>query len=181
MKEGVRILALDESPFKRGDRSVMVVGVIARQDVIEGVLSFNVEKDGTDSTDMIIKRLRGSRFASQIRIVAINGITLAGLNIVDFPRLGKELNVQVIGITRKKPHPRLLKMASNKVKEKRAERSELLDKVTKSVKIKRSMGYYAQYIGPAPEDDTIEKSARFLRLSHLIASGIGYGESKGRV
>ncbi len=181
MKEGVRILALDEAPFRREDRSVMVIGTIARQDVIEGVISFYVEKDGTDSTDMIIKRLSGSRFESQVRIIAINGITLAGLNIVDIPRLAKELKVQVLGITRKKPHPGLLKTASNKVENKKKERAVLLGRVTRAVKVMRSAGYYVQYVGPAPVGETVERAAGFLRLSHLIASGIGYGVSKGRV
>lgn len=80
MKAGSRILALDDSSFGKTGKS-LVIGVVGRKGVIEGILSFSVSVDGSDATKILIARVKRSRFFQQIRLIATNGITFAGLNL----------------------------------------------------------------------------------------------------
>ena len=73
MKQGVRILALDDSSFSKKDKTARVFGLIARNEEIEGAVSFLVGVDGKDATEKIIKAVKGSRFKSQIKIIALLG------------------------------------------------------------------------------------------------------------
>ena len=56
VKSEIRILGLDDSYFKKGKyRDVLVIGTIFRAGkYLEGVLSFNVRTDGSNSTSKII-------------------------------------------------------------------------------------------------------------------------------
>lgn len=184
MKSGIRIIAIEDSPFSRKKKECMLVGVVGRQDIIEGILSFNVEVDGSDSTDAILKAIKKSRFLDQIRLVALNGNTVAGMNIIDIVKLSMALKIPVIAITRKKPHPKDLKAAIRKAAPRNyTEKSRLLDKIGKSAEISKISGYYVQRVNANDADirELVESSARLLRLAHIIASGISTGESKGRL
>lgn len=183
MKKGVRILALEDSPFSKKGGKALIIGLVGRDSIVEGMLSFSVDVDGSDSTEMILKSLRRSRFFSQVRVIALNGITLAGLNIVDVHRLSDDLGVSIVAITRKKPHARLLSVAIGKrgrdVKEKKA----MLKSLWGEIGLKRTQGYYVQYLAgiEEPSDELVRVSAGMLRLAHIIASGLGRGESSGMV
>ncbi|VVB77026.1 Uncharacterised protein [uncultured archaeon] len=63
LKKGARILAIDDSSFTKGDKDALVAGVIGREGVVEGVISFHVSVDGTDSTGKIIRSVKKSKFA----------------------------------------------------------------------------------------------------------------------
>ncbi|MCL5419889.1 MAG: DUF99 family protein [Candidatus Marsarchaeota archaeon] len=182
IKEGVRILALEGAPFRKGDEEALVIGTIGRRGAVEGILSFMVRVDGEDSTAKIIRAVARSRFADQIRLVALNGITLAGLNLVDVKRVERELRVKVIAITRKKPHLNLLINVVNKWARSR-NKSRIMKYLEKDAKISRTRGYYVQYLNTAEglREGVILRCADLLRLSHIIASGLARGESRGRM
>src|SRR5271157_3100944 len=110
-KSGIRILAVDDGPFLKSDRRVLVVGVVGRGSVVEGVISFRADVDGTDATNKLIKTLNSSRFKKQVGLICTHGITFGGLNLLDFVALHNKLNVPLVAITRKKPHADLLKRA----------------------------------------------------------------------
>ena len=186
IKKGVRILAIEGSDLKEG-KDCLVVCTIWRQDLLEGVISFYVKKDGSDSASKIISKVKRSRFKEQIKVIITHGTTIAGLNVIDISRIYKELKLPVIAITRKKPHPDLLskaifssKMLSEEEKEKR---SNLLDLIGKRSSMTSNGGYYAQFIGIKEQDakTMIEGYASKLRVSHIITSGISRGESRGRI
>ncbi len=148
MKEGIRILALDDSRIRKGEGTVLVVGMVGRSGIVEGVLSFRVEVNGCDSTDKIMRAVRASRFSDQIRLVAINGTTVAGMNVIDISMVGSALGMPVLGITRKRPHPEHLKrsMAAagiGGVKEK----IRILDRTARLAKTDRVHGFYVQRVG----------------------------------
>ncbi len=184
MKSGIRILALDDSRFKSGDKNVLVVGVVGRSDIIEGVLSCGVEADGNDATEKILRMASGSRFLEQIRLIAINGTTVAGLNVIDISCIHSRLGIPVIAITRKKPHPAKLERSimSTKTKGYRT-KIAMIEKLKKNAKIDKMGGFYVQSIGI--EKDSLAKhisdSVALLRLAHIIASGVSRGESSGRM
>ena len=183
MKEGARILAIDDSPFSKEDKEVLVVGIVARNDIIEGVLSFYVSVDGDDSTDILIKKIRSSRFYRQIKLIALNGVTLGGLNIVDIAKLNSELNLPVIAITRRKPNKKEMILAIKKSGKSVDKKIDLLNKINKNASYSKFLGLHIQYIGLEKTElaKIIEKAYNMLRLAHMIASGVVKGESKGRI
>ncbi len=180
MKQGSRIAAFDES-FSRSDSESLVIGMIGRMGSVEGVLSFRVRVDGTDATDGIIKAIVNSRFNGQVKAAALNGITLAGLNVIDIEALRKRLRIPVIAITRKRPRRSLLRLALRK--RGRKECLSVFERNIKDIRIANASGYHVQYIGRDYDDmrGLVEESTSLLRLAHMTASGVRHGESKGRV
>ena len=90
MKEGVRILAVDDVPFSKGDPSTLLVGVVLRKGVMEHVLYRRIEIDGEDSTEAIKDMLSDRPLKEQTKVVFLDGMTFGGLNIVDMKELAKE-------------------------------------------------------------------------------------------
>lgn len=181
MKQGVRILALNDSPFTPPDRKTRVIGIIGRSGVVEGVLSFSVSVDGTDSTAQIIRSIRRSRFASQIKVLALNGTVVAGLNVIDIARIKRLLKVEPIAVTRKRPHPRLLESVARKRSGR--EKAELVRKLGRGIEIRKIARFYVQTLPKAekPSREMTESCVSLLRLAHLVASGVAKGESTGRL
>ncbi|MDE1855478.1 MAG: DUF99 family protein [Candidatus Micrarchaeota archaeon] len=183
IKQGVRILAIDDSAFSKKDKEALVVGVVGRQDLIEGLLSFSVRVDGSDATGKIISKVRSSHFSDQIRLIALHGVTLAGLNMVDIEKVGRELGVPVVSIIRRKPHSSELEKAIRSVGKSSSSRLALLKRLNKSMKIERSKGFYVQRAGIKKEEFARfqDSAVHLLRLAHIIANGVATGESRGRV
>lgn len=183
MKKGIRLLAVSTGPTK-GKRTLLV-GIIFRDGIIEGILSAKVEVDGTDSTDKIAGMIKKSRFKEQIRLIAMNGIGLAGLNIVDAGRLQKLTNTKVLSVTRKKPHPNELIKALKAFS--KMEKKDVSGRITLVKKIKnlnefKEKGFYLQTsLTKTDAGKFVDRAFHFLRLAHLIASGVTGGESRGRI
>ncbi|MDE1823600.1 MAG: DUF99 family protein [Candidatus Micrarchaeota archaeon] len=182
LKKGARILVIEDSPFKRNDKSVFILGIIARNDIVEGAISFYVGKDGDDAAEMIIRSVRKSRFSDQIKLVVTNGIAIAGLNIVDMTEIKRRLRIGAIAITRKKPRPMLLRRAI-RVMTKDREKLALFNRLSKEISIYKSKGYYLQTLGIEKGDAgrLVSDAVKYLRLAHLIAGAVVRGESKGRI
>ncbi len=184
MKSGIRILAIDDSKFKHGERNVLVIGVVRRLGVIEGVLSCRVEADGKDATEKIIRMVSSTRFLEQVKLITINGTTVAGMNLVDITKIHSRFKLPVMAVTRNKPHPEMLKKSIISLKKKGyAEKAATIDRISKIAKLDRLGGFYAQCIGIEKETASkyIENVSEALRLAHMIASGVVRGESKGRL
>ncbi|MCL5429905.1 MAG: DUF99 family protein [Candidatus Marsarchaeota archaeon] len=183
MKKGVRILAIACAPLKDGD--TLLVGVVSRADMIEGILSTRVKVDGTDSTEKISRMLNKSRFREQVRLIAMNGIGIAGLNIVDVKSLERRTDAKVLSVTRRRPHPRklidALKAFADMERESVSARMEMINQVKKLNEF-RTVGFYAQTtLERNDAEKFVTESVKLVRLAHLIASGVTSGESKGRI
>jgi endonuclease V-like protein UPF0215 family len=104
MKPHVRVLGIDDSPFRFSDEDVLVVGALVRlPNYLESVMKTEVKVDGSDSTQRLIDMVSRSRYADQIEAIMIDGIALAGFNVVDIERLSSEAKTPVITITRDRP------------------------------------------------------------------------------
>ncbi|MBI5158780.1 DUF99 family protein [Candidatus Micrarchaeota archaeon] len=181
MKQGARILGIDDSPFdKQSSERVLTVGVVWRAGIVEGVLSTRVERDGSDSTEKLIELVERSRFKEGLRAILINSITLAGFNIVDINKLSEVLEIPVISIVRRKPDLKKVKKALVHSRD-YAKALSLIEKAGVPVAVNK---FHVQFAGADLE--TVEKILRVsgiepVRLAHIIASGIVKGESKGRM
>ncbi len=187
MKSGVRVLAIASGPiYARRRKRTLIVGIVGRQGTIEGVLSGRVTIDGDDSTRAIAGLVKKSRFRRQIRVIAINGIAIAGLNIVDVKGLEHTTHAPVIVLTRKKPDvPGFMKAISTyaKADAESANRKRALATATNMERgFVKVLGFNVQSAIKASELKAIIPTAfEFLRLAHMIAKGISTGVSSGRV
>jgi len=182
MKAGARVLGIDDSPFTRKDEKVLVVGVVWRSSLVEGVLSTYVERDGFDSTEKLLRMIKKSKFYSQIRLIVMHGVTLAGFNIVDIKKLSEALSIPVIGVTKRKPRAREVRNALKNFADWKR-RVELIDSSGKACKFGN---VYAQLAGIGVADvgrflSSFEGMPEPVRLAHIIGSGIVRGESHGRI
>ena len=181
LKEGIRILALAGAPFRSESANELIIGVIGRKGVVEGAVSFHVEVDGLDSASSLIKTIKVSRFRSQIKLIALAGVTFAGMNIINIEEVEKKLGIPVLAVTRRKPHKGLMRNAL-KYSKHREEKLKLFSRLCSVLEIKRESGYYLQYTsGRGEVKGFTAEAAELLRLSHIIASSLGSGESKGRI
>ncbi len=185
LKREIRVLGIDDSPFKKSQKGeVLVVGSIFRGGLfLDGILSTKVAIDGDDATEKIIKMVNGSKFKPQLQCILLNGIAVAGFNIIGIKELAEKTKIPVMVIIRKKPNVQLIKGALAKINQ--SEKIALIEKAGSVIPIGK---IYAQLAGIG-----IEKARQILkitctrslipepiRMSHLIASGITDGESRGK-
>ena len=183
MKRGIRLLAVVSGPLR--GRNTLALGLVSRIGIIEGVVSTKVQADGTDSTEKLSRLFNSTRFGEQVKLIAINGIGFAGLNILDVQALKRKTGAEVLSITRNKPHPgelvKALRAFSKQEKRDVSSRIEFV-KAIGELEEYRCDGYYVQTTLEKGESAKfVSESARLLRLAHLISSGVVLGESRGRI
>ncbi len=185
MKEGIRIAALASGPIRRGrpHARALLVCIVGNSKGVEGVLSTYVEVDGADSTKRIAGMMAKSRFMDQVRVIALNGIAVAGLNIVDVNGLGKRLGAEILIVTRHRPRSALLSESVRKFADAAGvDASGKLKIIAAQGRYRRTAGFYAWSSFSWKETELIVPyAAKLLRLSHMIASGVSVGESRGRI
>ncbi len=182
MKSGVRVAAVTSGPASRGKKALLVC-VIMQNRALEGVLSSHVTSDGSDASSKITAMLRRSRFMEQVKLIAVNGITIAGLNVIDTKKVGRALGASFIILTRHRPRRRLLVKALRRLGRETRTSTKGRIKVVEGAAglgFVKVGGFFAQSDTEISED--IARTAfEALRLSHIISRGIATGESKGRV
>ena len=98
------VVGLDDAPFARDHRGdVRVVGAVYAGLRLEGVLTGAVRRDGGNATQRLTDLVRGSKFQRQLQLVMLQGIALAGFNVVDLHGLGRSLGIPVLVVVRRRP------------------------------------------------------------------------------
>lgn len=99
------VIAVDDAPFPRDHRgNVPIAGVAFSGLRLEGTMRAHVRRDGSNATDALIAMIKASRFAAHTRLVLLEGIALAGFNVVDIHRLAGELKMSVLVAVKRKPN-----------------------------------------------------------------------------
>ncbi len=99
------VAAFDDAPFERGHRGdVPVVGTVFSGLRLDGILWTKVRRDGAGATRALADVLQDSRFFPQIQVVLLQGITLAGFNVVDIHGLSRAIDRPVLVVTRRAPN-----------------------------------------------------------------------------
>jgi len=188
IKKEIRILGIDDCPFdKFNDSKCKVIGVVFRGAAfLDGLISFDVTVDGSDATDKISKAVKKSRHYGQLGIIMIDGIALAGFNVINIEKLSKRLGLPVIVVTRKKPDIKKIKRILSRLS---MEKVKLIEEAGQPVAYE-SIGkkIYFQYAGISEEvaKEILDMTCIHglipepIRIAHIIASGITLGESHGR-
>jgi hypothetical protein len=189
IKEEVRILGLDDGPFRRGGRDVLVVGAVFRGgNYMDGVMSTRVRVDGFNATKKIALMVGESRF-KDLRVIMLDGLAFGGFNMVDIEELHNRTKLAVIAVTRHMPDFRGIDRALDNLSGKER-RLNCIRKAGAPVKVetRQGKGVYMQHAGISREDAAaiVRLSATRsllpepIRVAHLIAQGIVLGESRGK-
>jgi endonuclease V-like protein UPF0215 family len=152
---------------------------------LDGVLSARVRRDGADATRVLAATIGASRFAPQLQLVLLQGIALAGFNVVDVPTLHAALGVPVLVVARRAPRMALVREALLTRVRGGARRWRLIEALGPMEPV---AGVWVQRAGLTLEE--AERALRPLQLhgtipeplraAHLIAGGVGRGASRGR-
>jgi endonuclease V-like protein UPF0215 family len=181
------VVGLDDAPFFRDHRGmVKIVGTVYSGLRFDGVLIGEVEKDGFDSATRLIELIGGSRFAEHIQLIMLQGITLAGFNVVDVFALNEQLRLPVLVVARKQPDMASIREALLSHIEKGKEKWAVLERLGEMEKIG---DVFVQRVGISP-DQAVAVLDQFivngnipepLRTAHLIAGALVNGQSRGNV
>jgi hypothetical protein len=189
MKPQIRILGIDDAPFKFSDKTTTVIGVVMRiPSYIEAVLRTEVEVDGTDATAVLTEMINRSRYKLQLKAVMLDGIALGGFNVVDIITLQRQIALPVITIARDKPNAHAIRNALKSHFKDWRRRWKLVGS-DQMVELKtKHKPIYVRFVGISKED--VEELIQLatvrgalpepIRVAHLIASALAVGESHGR-
>lgn len=180
------VVGFDDAPFARSHRGdVRVVGVVCARTRCDGILSGFVRRDGRNSTDRMITLVAESNFAQQVQAVLLQGIAVAGFNVVDVHRLHDALGVPVVVVARRRPDlPRIRRALLTRVPG--GERKWRL--VEAAGEMEPCGEVFVQRVGIDPPSTRALLAQTTLhgnlpeplRLAHLVAGGITTGHSRGR-
>ena len=185
VKPEIRILGIDDGVFTPHTKGVVdVIGIVFRGGYwLDGVMRTQVEIDGMDATEKIASMIVESPHYDQLRVIMLNGVTMAGFNVVDIEELCGKIKLPVIAVTRDKPNFSDIKKALQNLPQSE-ERWKAIEKAGKLIKVYTRSGedpIYAHVVGVSEEDaERILKSTstrsnipEALRVAHLVASGLG--------
>lgn len=181
------IVGFDDCPFPHGHRGdVRVVGAVFAGMRLDGVLCGRVRRDGANATRVLGDLVERSKFAAQLQLVMLQGIAVAGFNVIDVPALHTRLGLPILVIARHEPDDAAIRRA-------------LLQRIPGGRRkwaciealgpMQALAGVYVQRCGIDVADArrVIRATAvnsripEPLRCAHLIAGGMATGQSGRRV
>ena len=180
------VIGFDDAPFAhlhRGD--VRIVGAICARTRLDGVVSGVVRRDGANATRRMIEIIEASQFRGYVRAVLLQGIAVAGFNVVDVQMLAARLALPVVVVARRRPRLELVKAALFGHTPGAARKWRLIERAGEMELIER---IWVQRVGISREATSALLLATTLhgnlpeplRLAHLIAGGVTTGKSRGR-
>ena len=179
------VVGVDDCPFEREYRGdVPVIGAVFANSRLEGVLRGSVRRDGANATRNLVRLIAESKYWAQLQLVMLQGIAFAGFNVVDLPRLHRELDLPVLVVVRRRPRLDRVRRALKRVPG--GERKwALIERLGPAEPVARvfvqrvglSLTEAAAAIARHAVHGTIPEP---LRTAHLIAGGITMGQSRGR-
>ena len=184
IKPEIRVLGVDDGMFiPRRKGVVTVVGVVFRGGYwLDGVMHTRVKVDGLDATRKLTSMILGSPHYRQLRVIMLNGATMAGFNVVDLEVLDKKTKLPVIAVTRDKPNLVEVRQALKNLP-RSEERWSIMEKAGEVLEVRSRSGkerVYMQVSGILEDDarkivqltSTRSNIPEALRVAHLIASGV---------
>jgi len=104
VKDGIRVLGIDDSSFELEDDRAFLTGVVYRgTEFIEDIQCIEVTVDGRDATVKVLKLFEKVSNHEQIKAILIDGISLGGFNIVDLDKIESETGKAVVAVTKNRP------------------------------------------------------------------------------
>ncbi|HKJ77158.1 MAG TPA: DUF99 family protein [Gammaproteobacteria bacterium] len=180
------LIGFDDAPFRRSHRGdVLLVGAVFAGPRLDGVVSGRVRRDGVNATRTVARLVGQSRFAPQAQAVLLQGLAFAGFNVVDLHGLHAALGLPVLAVARRAPDLAAIRRALLGHVPGGARKWRLIERAGP---MEPMAGVYVQRAGidPTAAERLLRASAVHgrlpepLRVAHLIAGGVGAGESRHR-
>lgn len=185
VKREIRVLGIDDGVFTpHCNELVDVIGVVFRGGFwLDGVMHTQVQVDGMDATQKLAEMIKNSPHYRQLRLVMLNGVTMAGFNVVDIKQLYERVKLPIIAVTRDKPNFGDIKKALKNLPQARR-RWRAIEKAGKILKVRTREAEEPIYVHvTGVSEDTAKRILRDtstrsnipepLRVAHIIASGLG--------
>ncbi len=181
------VIGFDDAPFSKAHLGgVLVVGAIYAGARLAGVVSGKVKRDGADATRVLAGLVMGSRFYPQLHALLLQGIAVAGFNVVDLRELHRALGIPVLVVARHRPDLNAIRCALLGHVRGGARKWRLIEQAGPMEPLE---GLFVQRAGlSVTEAQALLKRFSItsqipepLRTAHLIAGGIALGESVHRV
>ena len=183
------MLGIDDSPFRFGNKETLVVGVVMRvPNYVEGVLSAKCAVDGGDATEVLTGMVNRSRFKEQLRLVMIDGVAIGGFNVVDIDELHESTGIPIVTVTRDPPDLAKIGKALMKHFPDHERRFEIIARKPLQPVATGHKPLLVSMAGIEMQEaaEIIQKSIvrgvlpERVRVAHIIASGMTFGESRGK-
>ena len=189
MKDQIRILGVDDGPFKFDQKTVPIVGVIIRpQNYIEGICQSEVIVDGKDANTVIKKMIEKSHYRDQLGLIMFDGVALGGFNVINIEDLYNDLNIPITTITRTKPDFDVIKETLKKHFTDWKTRWEIINNLELTRIDTNYNPIFIKFIGMNKSE--IQRYIKLttirgvlpepIRIAHLMATAMVKGESAGR-
>lgn len=185
MRALANVIGFDDAPFSPADRGdVPIVGAVFARTRLDGVIIDRVRRDGVNSTARILAALERSQFGGHVQAIVLQGIALAGFNVIDLWQLHRSSGLPVLVVARKKPDLDAIRRALARVAGgarkwaliERAGEMEPLERVwVQRVGVEQAMA--RQFLRESTVHGVLPEP---LRVAHLIAGAVGTGVSRGR-
>jgi uncharacterized protein len=178
------VIGFDDAPFERGQGAkVALVGTVCSATRLDVVVRGYVQPDGQDATGVMAALVKNQSL-THVRAVLMQGITVAGFNIVDINALAQQLDMPVLVVMRRRPKMQkfwdaLAACSDAALKRELVERAGPIEPCGKlwvhraglSLEEAHELVARTTLHGAIPEP---------LRLAHIIAGGMTLGVSRGR-
>jgi endonuclease V-like protein UPF0215 family len=179
------VVGIDDAPFAREHRGdVPIVGTVFAGTRFDGVVVSHVRRDGRNATSRIAAMLIGSRFRDHLQAVLLQGIALAGFNVVDIHLLAETLGRPVLVVARRAPDLAAMRRALATRVPGGARKWRLIEKAGPMEPLG---GVWVQRAGltPATAAALLARTTLHgalpepLRVAHLLAGALARGQSRG--
>ncbi len=179
------VMGVDDAPFSRAHRGdVPIVGTVCSRTRLDGILVGRARRDGANAAERIAELLLGSPFDGHVQAVILQGIAVAGFNVVDVHALAERIERPVLVVARRAPDLAAMRRAllgrvvGGHKKWRLVERAGPMEPVA---------GVYVQRVGLSQRQaaELVEHTTLHgnlpepLRLAHLIAGAIATGVGRG--
>ncbi len=182
-------IGFDDAPFAhehRGD--VLLVGAVCAGTRLDGVVSRSVRRDGANATEKMTDAVLRTGFRDHLHAILLQGIAVAGFNVVDIHELHGETGLPVVVVARRAPRLALIRRALTGPGSPVPGGARKWRLIERAGPMEPCGKLFVQRVGVSPEG-VARLLARTtlhghlpepLRLAHLVAGGITTGRSRGR-
>lgn len=180
------MIGVDDAPFERAHRGdVLVVGIAFAGARLDGALSSRVRRDGSNATLRVAEMVKGSQFFAHLHAVLLQGIALAGFNVVDLHALADALEKPVLVVARRAPDMAAIESALRTRVPGGESKWRLIEKAGPMepcghVFVQRAGLDLAEAKSLLEQHTPHGHIPEPLRVAHLVAGGVTTGKSRGR-
>lgn len=180
------VVGFDDAPFPKVHRgNVKVVGAVFAGQRLDGVLVGQVRRDGANAAGELTRLVSQSKYAQHLQLVMLQGIALAGFNVVDVHELSRRLALPVLVVARHAPDMAAVRHALLDHVPGGARKWRLIERLGPMEPVAE---VFVQRSGLSLDEAqaVVERLALHghvpepLRVAHLIAGGLARGQSRGR-